>query len=73
MAISGEVTVMDLSVSRSHPQRASAGLHWAKRPLPEPPRTRRVSKWSRVPLDGMQDELEKWLREQSLSYTYDGD
>ncbi len=64
---------MDRSVRRTHGQRATLGLHWAKRPLPEPPRTRRVSKWSRIPLDGMQDELETWLREQSLSYTYDGD
>jgi len=47
--------------------------HWAKRPLPEPPRTRRVSKISRVPLDGLQSELEAWLSEQSVSYTYDGD
>lgn len=49
------------------------GLHWAKRPLPEPPRTRRVSKWTRVPLDPLQEQLEEWLREQSVSGTYDGD
>ncbi len=53
--------------------RSYAGLHWAKRPLPEPPRTRRVSKWSRVPLDRTQEALETWLREQSVAYTYDGD
>lgn len=54
-------------------RREHSGLHWAKRPLPEPPRTRRVSKWTRLPLDPLQDELEAWLREQSLTYTYDGD
>ncbi|MGH2377897.1 MAG: hypothetical protein ACRDGT_05420 [Candidatus Limnocylindria bacterium] len=63
---------MDLSVPRSQ-QRSVLGQHWAKRPLPEPPRTRRVSKWTRLPLDPMQDELEAWLREQSVSYTFDGD
>ena len=49
------------------------GRHWAARPIPEPPRSRRVSKWSRVPLDKLQDELEGWLREHSVSYTYDGE
>ena len=53
--------------------RPVGGLHWAKRPLPEPPRSRRVSKWTRVPLDGLQEKLEEWLREQSVKYTYDGD
>lgn len=51
----------------------TSGLHWAKRPLPEPPRTRRVSKWTRLPLDRLQEQLEEWLREQSVSRTYDGD
>jgi len=60
-------------VSGMHAQRRGAGLHWAARPLPEPPRTRRVSKWTRLPLDRLQDELEGWIREQSLSYTYDGE
>lgn len=64
---------MDLPVARTRAQRSNMGRHWATRPLPEPPRTRRVSKWTRVPLDGMQDELEKWLREHSVTYTYDGD
>ncbi len=49
------------------------GLHWARRPLPEPPRTRRVSKWTRIPLDGLQEKLEEWLSEQSVKFTYDGD
>ena len=49
------------------------GRHWAARPIPEPPRSRRVSKWAHVPLDRLQDELESWLREHSVSYTYDGE
>ena len=53
--------------------RALPGRHWAARPLPEPPRSRRVSRWTRVPLDRLQDELESWLREHSVSYTYDGE
>jgi hypothetical protein len=50
-----------------------AALHWAKRPLPEPPRTRRVSKWTRTPLDRLQGELEEWLKDVALGYTYDGE
>ena len=53
--------------------RPDAGLHWAKRPLPEPPRTRRVSKWTRIPLDSMQTELEDWLKDAALGYTVDGE
>lgn len=49
------------------------GRHWAARPIPEPPRSRRVSKWTHVPPDKLQDELEGWLREHSVSYTYDGE
>lgn len=64
---------MAVSVTRAGVDRRIVGRHWASRPLPEPPRTRRVSKWTRVPLDRMQDQLEAWLREQSVSYTYDGD
>ncbi len=64
---------MAVSAVRTHGQRPTAGLHWAKRPLPEPPRTRRVSKWTRLPLDAMQQKLEEWLREHSVSYTHDGD
>ena len=51
----------------------TAGLHWAKRPLPEPPRTRRVSRWTRIPLDRLQEQLEEWLKEQTVSATFDGD
>ncbi|MBM4435010.1 MAG: hypothetical protein FJ028_07915 [Chloroflexi bacterium] len=51
----------------------AAGLHWAKRPLPEPPRTRRVSRWTRIPLDRLQEQLEEWLKELTVSATFDGD
>ncbi|MBI2983031.1 MAG: hypothetical protein HYY42_02415 [Chloroflexi bacterium] len=64
---------IDASVVRARGGCSTAGLHWAKRPLPEPPRTRRVSKWTRLPLDGFQEKLEEWLHEQSVSFTYDGD
>src|SRR5205823_9739956 len=68
-----EMTVSHVGVTGWARERSSAGLHWAKRPLPEPPRSRRVSKWTRLPLDPMQEALEEWLRDQSVSYTYDGD
>lgn len=67
------MSAMPADTLRARHQRPFAGLHWAKRPLPEPPRTRRVSKWTSVPLDAMQDALESWLREQPLAYTHDGD
>lgn len=54
-------------------RRPDAMLHWAKRPLPEPPRTRRISKWTRVPLDRMQSELDDWLKDVALGYTFDAD
>jgi hypothetical protein len=63
---------MNADAMRAHSVRPN-GLHWAKRPLPEPPRTRRVSKWTRLPLDGIQEKLEEWLHEQSVNCTYDGD
>ncbi len=53
--------------------RPDAALHWARRPLPEPPRTRRVSRWSRMPLDTMQAQLEEWLAGLTIGYTHDGD
>jgi hypothetical protein len=53
--------------------RPDAALHWAKRPLPEPPRTRRVSKWTRVPLDQMQSELDEWLKDAAVGYTFDAE
>ncbi len=57
---------------RAH-ERPAATLHWAKRPLPEPPRTRRVSKWTRVPLDRVQSELEEWLKDAAIGYTFDAE
>ena len=48
------------------------GRHWAKRPLPEPPRTRRLAK-SLGRMDGLGLLLEEWLAEQKLRYTFDGE
>lgn len=53
--------------------RPDAALHWARRGLPEPPRTRRVSKWTRLPLDRLQTQLEEWLADLSIGYTHDGE
>lgn len=63
----------NVSVTGQRRARPVAGLHWAKRPLPEPPRTRRVSRWTRVPLDRIQSELDDWLKDASVGYTFDGD
>jgi hypothetical protein len=64
--------MQDVTTLHGHP-RPIASLHWAKRPLPEPPRTRRVSKWTRVPLDPVQSELEEWLKDAAVGYTFDAD
>jgi hypothetical protein len=62
----------NVTIAGGH-QRPISSLHWAKRPLPEPPRTRRVSKWTRVPLDRVQTELDEWLKDASVGYTFDGE
>ncbi|HVE80063.1 MAG TPA: hypothetical protein VNA89_14450 [Gemmatimonadaceae bacterium] len=49
------------------------GRHWAKRPLPEPPRTRRLAKSLGGPADGLGLLLEEWLAEQTFRYTFDGE
>ena len=49
------------------------GRHWAKRPLPEPPRTRRLAKSLDGRMDGLGLLLEEWLAEQKLRYTFDGE
>ncbi len=52
--------------------RVQAG-HWAARPLPEPPRYRRVSKSAPVPIDRMGRLLEDWMRELTIGNTLDGE
>jgi hypothetical protein len=47
--------------------------HWAARPLPEPPRYKRTSALSRVPLDEMGRQLEDWMRDLVLGNTIDGE
>jgi hypothetical protein len=64
--------MQNVNVAHLHGRPIST-LHWAKRPLPEPPRTRRISKWTRVPLDRMQAELEDWLKDCAVGYTFDAD
>ncbi len=48
------------------------GEHSVARPLPEPPRTRRVSALSKTP-DLLTRALEEWLAEIKLRYTIGGE
>jgi len=63
----------NVSITSQRSSRPDSARHWARRPLPEPPRTRRVSRWTRVPLDRIQTELDDWLKDVSIGYTFDGD
>ena len=47
--------------------------HWAARPLPEPPRNRRVSKSAPPQLDHIGKLLEEWMRELTIGNTLDGE
>jgi hypothetical protein len=47
--------------------------HWAARPLPEPPRSHRVSKSAPAPIDRIGMLLEDWMRELTVGNTLDGD
>ena len=47
--------------------------HWAARPLPEPPRSHRVSKSAPVQLDRIGRLLEDWMRELTVGNTLEGD
>ena len=47
--------------------------HWAARPLPEPPRSHRVSKSAPVPLDRIGRLLEEWMGELTVGNTLDGE
>ena len=47
--------------------------HWAARPLPEPPRSRRVSALSRRAQDAIDLELEAWMSELTVGNTIDGE
>ena len=48
------------------------GEHSVARPLPEPPRTHRVSKLAQLP-DALTRALEEWLAEIRLRYTIGGE
>ena len=47
--------------------------HWAAPPLPEPPRSRRVSALSRRAQDAVDLELEAWMSELTVGNTIDGE
>ena len=47
--------------------------HWAARPLPEPPRSHRVSTSATVPVDRIGRLLEDWMRELTVGNTLDGE
>ena len=47
--------------------------HWAARPLPEPPRHRRVSKSAPPQRDHIGKLLEEWMRELTIGNTLDGE
>jgi hypothetical protein len=47
--------------------------HWAARPLPEPPRTHRMSKSAPPQHDRIGLLLEDWMRELTVGNTLDGD
>jgi hypothetical protein len=47
--------------------------HWAARPLPEPPRSHRLSKSAPPPSDRLDNLLEDWMRDLTVGNTLDGD
>jgi hypothetical protein len=47
--------------------------HWAARPLPEPPRSRRISKSAPPQQDRIGMALEDWMRELTVGNTLDGE
>ena len=47
--------------------------HWAARPLPEPPRTHRMSKSAPPQHDRIGLLLEDWMRELTVGNTLEGD
>ena len=57
------------------PHATQVGEHSVPRPLPEPPRTGRVSRLSRGAdrTDSLSRALEEWLAEVKLRYTLGGD
>ena len=49
------------------------GGHWAARPLPEPPRSHRMSKSAPPQNDRIGLLLEDWMRELTVGNTLDGE
>jgi hypothetical protein len=48
-------------------------MHFLARPLPEPPRSRHISRVGRPPVDRLGKLLEQWLAELRGGYTIAGD
>ena len=47
--------------------------HWAARPLPEPPRSHRLSKSAPAPIDRLGKLLEDWMHDLTVGNTIDGE
>jgi hypothetical protein len=47
--------------------------HWAARPLPEPPRSHRLSKSAPLPTDRLGKLLEDWMHDLTVGNTLDGE
>jgi hypothetical protein len=47
--------------------------HWAARPLPEPPRYKRISLIARMGRDRIGEQLEQWMRDLTVGNTLDGE
>ena len=47
--------------------------HWAARPLPEPPRSKRVSRSATPPVDDLGRQLEDWMSDLTVGNTIDGE
>ena len=61
-----------MAVQAQDLERVPAG-HWAARPLPEPPRSRRISKSAPPQHDRVGLLLEDWMRDLTVGNTLDGE
>ena len=60
-------------MAEQRPTLAPRPRHFVARPLPEPPRTRHVSRLGRPAVDRLGKLLEQWLAELRGGYTIAGD
>jgi hypothetical protein len=61
-----------LAVTAQEQARTQA-RHWAARPLPEPPRYKRISQIARLGHDRIGEQLEQWMRDLTVGNTLDGE